>query len=196
MTDVGKFVIFKPVPGGYVYRAPNSWLFGPRDHYLVNEAQKAEILAMFRSWSRPVFWIGLSLLLGVVSFLWAASLRGLSSILIMIVLTFSIFTAVLISRRLLLRRLRPILGTLPPTNERITNLESRQAIAKAGLLGGRPIPNMARITALLAGILTYLYLPNALDLPQQYALLIGFGVFVIVAVLWPLLARLFQAPTR
>jgi hypothetical protein len=37
-------MLFKPVPGGFVYRAPNPWIFGRADHYVVNEQQKAELL--------------------------------------------------------------------------------------------------------------------------------------------------------
>jgi hypothetical protein len=46
----------------------------------------------------------------------------------MIAMILSIYPAFVISRQLLLRRLRPILATLPPTNERITSLEVRQAM--------------------------------------------------------------------
>ena len=65
-----------------------------------------------------------------------------------------------------------------------------------GLLGARSTG--AHIAALIAGIATYLYLhyAHALDIPQHYALLIGFVAYVIVAVLWGLIARLFQEPTR
>jgi hypothetical protein len=46
----------------------------------------------------------------------------------MIAMILSIYPAFVISRQLLLHRLRPILATLPPTNERITSLEVRQAM--------------------------------------------------------------------
>ena len=141
VTDFGKFVVFKPVSGGYVYRAPNAWLFGTRDHYLANDAQKGEILAAITSSGRPVLWImGLSwitlcLLMTAGSLLWAHRLGyrapGLSAVLVMIVMTFSVYAAMLISRQLLLFRLRPILATLQPTSERITNLEERQAWTNA-----------------------------------------------------------------
>src|SRR5580693_7314394 len=39
-------MLFKPVPGGFIYRAPNPWIFGRADHYVVNEQQKAEVLGM------------------------------------------------------------------------------------------------------------------------------------------------------
>jgi hypothetical protein len=37
---------FKPVAGGWVFRAPIAWYFGRRPHYLVNETQKARIAAI------------------------------------------------------------------------------------------------------------------------------------------------------
>jgi hypothetical protein len=38
--------MFKPVPGGHVFRAPSQWVFWRRRYYLVNETQRAEF---FRS---------------------------------------------------------------------------------------------------------------------------------------------------
>ena len=57
MTDFGKFIVFKPVSGGYVYGAPNRWLFGFREHFLVSDEQKAAILATVATSVRPVLWI-------------------------------------------------------------------------------------------------------------------------------------------
>jgi hypothetical protein len=140
MIDVGTLVAFKPVPGGYVYRAPSAWLFGPRNHYLVNEAEKAEILSIIRGSSGPVLWIaGLSSIASIVlgaGLLWTyrsshpqSTLADIAAWIIMIVL---IFAGLLISRGFLMHRLRPILAGLPLTNERITTLEARQLVAKAG----------------------------------------------------------------
>jgi hypothetical protein len=138
VTDFGRFVVFKPVSGGYVYGAPNAWLFSSRQHFLVTEEQKAAILAALTSSTRPVLWItgiswiALSALLGTALPLWVyrsgyhpAGLHGISAMIAMIL---SIYPAFVISRQLLLHRLRPILATLPPTNERITSLEVRQAM--------------------------------------------------------------------
>src|SRR6202040_113302 len=41
-------LVFKKVAGGYVYRAPNPWLFGKGRHYLVSEAQKEEIAEILK----------------------------------------------------------------------------------------------------------------------------------------------------
>jgi hypothetical protein len=63
----------------------------------------------------------------------------------MIAVILSVYPAFVISRQLLLRRLRPILATLPPTSERITSLEVRQAM----LAIAKPIsPTRRRIVRL------------------------------------------------
>jgi hypothetical protein len=45
--------LFKRVPSGWVFRTPNPWVFGDTPHYLVNEAQKAQIGALLTP-RRPV----------------------------------------------------------------------------------------------------------------------------------------------
>src|SRR5258705_10775537 len=50
---LNSIIFFKPVPEGYVFRAPNPWIFGPADHYLVSEAQRDEIAAiLLPKWPR------------------------------------------------------------------------------------------------------------------------------------------------
>src|ERR1700691_5658264 len=45
--DTVEAIIFKPAAGGgFVFQAPKPWLFGEARNYLVNEAQKAEILTV------------------------------------------------------------------------------------------------------------------------------------------------------
>ena len=53
-SKLAALTIFKPVPGGYVYCAPDR-VFGPSRCYLVNEAQKAEIIALTTP-RRPILW--------------------------------------------------------------------------------------------------------------------------------------------
>jgi hypothetical protein len=152
-------VYFKPVSGGYVYRAPNTWLFGSAEHFLVTEGQKAEIFATVTSTIRPVLWITgiswitLSVLLGMALSLWAYRAgyytSGLDGVSAMIAMMLSIYPAFLLSRQLLLHRLRPILATLPPTNERITSLEERQAIQATPPV---PISTTRRIIVKICGV--------------------------------------------
>src|SRR5579872_3499209 len=59
-------VNFKQVPNGCVYRAPSYWMFGPARHYLANEAQMAEIVAVLTP-RRPILfqsllWIAFTLM--------------------------------------------------------------------------------------------------------------------------------------
>jgi hypothetical protein len=141
MTDLGKYVVFKPVSGGYVYRRPAGWLFVSKDHFLVTEEQKAAILttltASSRSllWIMGISWIALSALSGTAMSLWAYRsgyyTPGLSGVIVMMAMALSIIPAVVIVRHAMLRRLRPILATLPRTSERITRLEERQQAIKA-----------------------------------------------------------------
>jgi hypothetical protein len=139
VIELRKFVVyFKPVSGGYVYRAPNNWLFGSGEHFLVTEGQKAAVLAIVTSTIRPVLWmtglawITLSVLLGMALSFWAYRAgyhaSGMSGVSAMLSMLLSIYPAFLLSRQLLLHRLRPILATLPPTSERITRLEESQAL--------------------------------------------------------------------
>ena len=37
---------FKRVAGGHIFQAPNPWIFGRSSHYLVNDTQKAQLLAI------------------------------------------------------------------------------------------------------------------------------------------------------
>ena len=68
-----KVVTFKPVAGGWVYRAPNPWVFGDAPHYLVNDAQKAQIEAIIIP-RRPVLF-GVLLVAGIVA--WVFALVGI-----------------------------------------------------------------------------------------------------------------------
>ena len=184
MADFGRFVVIKPVSGGYVYGAPNAWLFGSREHFLVTEGQKAAILAIIASstrsllWITGISWIALSALLGTALSLWAyrsgyhaAGLNGVSAMIAMIL---SIYPAFVISRQLLLRRLRPVLATLPPTNERITSLEVRQAmqaIAKPISPTRRRIVRLASVGAIACALAAMI--ARAIDMyePNQSKLL-------------------------
>ncbi len=46
-SDVrSNLLYFKRVPEGFVFRAPNPWIFGAADHYLVSETQRDAIAAI------------------------------------------------------------------------------------------------------------------------------------------------------
>src|SRR5262249_32039507 len=45
--------LFKPTANGWIFRAPNPWLFGRGPHYVVNDEQRAQIAELLRP-TRPV----------------------------------------------------------------------------------------------------------------------------------------------
>ena len=51
-----KAAYFRPAAGGFVYRAPNPWIYGRPHHYLVSTAQREGIVAILaprsQSWAR------------------------------------------------------------------------------------------------------------------------------------------------
>ena len=62
---------FKPVPGGWIYRAPNPRVFGDAPRYLVNDAQKAEIEAIVAPRRSPL--VSVILIIGMVAWLVAVT---------------------------------------------------------------------------------------------------------------------------
>jgi hypothetical protein len=169
MTDLAKFVVFKPVPGGYVYAPPTAWLFGSRKFFLVTEDQKAALLALYTAssqlvlWTIGISWIALTALLGTALSLWAQrfgyDVLGLLGLIVMIATVVSIYPAFVAGRYVLLQRLGPILTTLPPTKQRITALEERQALKAAGAGQAAALSparrRIVRIASLVAMVATF-----------------------------------------
>ena len=128
MSNLSKYIIFKPVPGGYVYRVPNAWVFGSGIHLLVDGDQKAAIIRTMDS--VPLFpiiagsWVALSVLFGTAA-LWATQSLSHRDVLVSISVLIALYGALFISRRVLLSRLRPIIGGLPTSDERITKADMR-----------------------------------------------------------------------
>jgi FtsH-binding integral membrane protein len=128
--------IFKPVPGGYVYCAPDR-VFGPSRCYLVNEAQKAEIVAITTP-RRPillqvVLWLAFALIVVVSELiLWAYTGHdnptATDGLVVFIVAILGAVVGLALLRSWKLRRLRPVLAGLPLTDERITSHDVQQAM--------------------------------------------------------------------
>lgn len=130
-------ILFKPATGGFIYRAPNPWVFGAADHFLVNEAQKHDILEIVVA-RRPILRLAaitVALLLwgiGIGTLCWAFSGHEdptAADVVVMIVMTIAaMFLALHGEIRRKLRRLQPILAGLPRSNEPITSAELRKAM--------------------------------------------------------------------
>ena len=171
MSNLSKYVTFKPVPGGYVYRIPNAWVFGSGVHLLVNDGQKAAIVKTMDS--VPLFpiiaasWVTLSILLGTAA-LWVAQSPSYSAsnVLIGISVVFSLYGALFISRRVLLSRLQPIIAGLPTTDEQITRADLRITTPPVVLS-----PTRMRILKacfiMMPFILVSLLLSRAVDMHQE-----------------------------
>jgi hypothetical protein len=133
-------MLFRPVPGGYVYREPYRWPFGDAPHYLVNEEQQAELLAVIVP-KRPILWqviLWSTLCLMVAAAgvtVWLYTGHDTPTGLDTLAMAALIFVQVILGLAILFwsrrRRLRPLLATLPPTDLRITQSEMRAAAANA-----------------------------------------------------------------
>ena len=169
MSNLSKYVIFKPVPGGYVYRIPNAWVFGSGVHLLVDDGQKAAIIKTMDS--VPLFpiiaasWVTLSILFGTAA-LWAAPSHGVRDVLVATSVVFSLYGALFISRRVLLSRLRPITAGLPTTNERITRADMR-ATTPAVALSPTRLRILKVCFILMPFILVSLLISRAVDMHQE-----------------------------
>jgi len=109
---------FKPVPEGYLYRAPSPWLFGPTRHYVVTEQQKAALALHHRAMLQQAFWliIAMAALAAPLASLFPPTegIRFISaSILIGLAIGLSL-------NALLVHKVRPIIAGLTPSAERIT----------------------------------------------------------------------------
>jgi hypothetical protein len=152
---------FKLAPEGHVFQAPSPWMLARPRYYLVNDAQKAELLAGLGRWRLLLMIalvaegaLALSITLSVI--LWpgtfgplllpfhqqlGASLFALLLGTLMILLMVPLFA---VPQVYLARALRPILANAPRSEQRITLGEQLPTIATSvsgkvlviGLIGG------------------------------------------------------------
>jgi hypothetical protein len=135
LADNREALMFKKVPEGYVFRAPNRWVFGHARFYLVNEAERKKLLAIVTARSQWVFWIVLTVLIGVSTAGLAygsgdANPTARDFVIMLVLLPAWLYAALLMSTRPTVRRLQPLLAGLPPTDRRITAADLRQAARK------------------------------------------------------------------
>jgi hypothetical protein len=135
MADNREAIMFKKVPDGYVFRAPNPWVLGRAKFYLVDEAQKTKLLAIITARSQAVFWVMFAGLIGI-STPALAYLSGHANptprdfVVMLALVPIWLYAAALVSVRPTARRLQPLLAGLPRTDQRITAAEMRQAVRK------------------------------------------------------------------
>jgi hypothetical protein len=169
MSNLSKYAIFKPVAGGYVYRAPDAWVFGSGTHLLVNDGQKDAIIRTMDT--VPLFpiiaasWVALSVLFGGTA-LWAAQSSSHKDVLVFMSVLLALYGALFISRRVLLSRLRPIIVELPTTDERITRSDIRSKTPPVVLSPTR-LKILKGCFILMPLILISLLISRAVDMHQE-----------------------------
>jgi hypothetical protein len=140
MSNEVESVLFKQVPGGYVFQQPSPWVFGRSSRYLVNDAQKAALLAIITP-RRPIgrivaITVGLTLwAVAAPTIVWAVSSHdeptASDAFAMLALILVPMFVALVVALQRNLRRMRPVLAGAPRTNERITRGEVRHAMASA-----------------------------------------------------------------
>ncbi len=115
-------VAFKPRADGFVYCPPNPWLFGRNRYYLVNEAQKSDLTRLHRRMLLVMFWmiVGGGAVAGPLVGAYASTQPWITLGLAML-----IGLAIGIAGKLwLFVKVRPIIASLTPTDERITQADT------------------------------------------------------------------------
>ncbi|MBA2399805.1 MAG: hypothetical protein H0V72_14095 [Bradyrhizobium sp.] len=136
MADNREAIMFKAVQDGYVFRALNPFVFGRARYYLVNEAQKAQLLAIVTARSPAVsFWLVLLVLIavgtGAVAYATGHDDPTVSDVVILLALIpLWLYAAVLVSQYPTARKLQPLLAGLQPTDQSITSTDLRKAVRK------------------------------------------------------------------
>ena len=143
MWNVGDIELarFKRVAGGYIFQAPNPWIFGRSSHYLVNDTQKAQLLAIITP-RRPMLTVAVITaaialwVVAVAAIVWVFGAgqdqpTGPEMIAMALLTVVPMFLVLVLALRRNLRRMQPALVGAPLTDERISRQELRQAMAKA-----------------------------------------------------------------
>lgn len=193
MTDTRTQIaatLFRPAPGGYVYREPYRWPFGEAPHYLVNADQKAALLAIIVP-KRPilwqvVLWSTLCLMVAIACVgLWLYTGHDNPTALDILAMFILTVAQVIVALAILFwwkrRRLRPLLATLTPTDLRITQIEMRAAATNA--MSGKQL-----VIAAVAGVFaaTAMLINAALQLAwrQPIGLLWLAGSLIFTGLAW------------
>jgi hypothetical protein len=110
--------VFKPVSGGYIYRAPSPWLFFGGQNYRVDETQKRELASQHRWMLRWTFW--LIIIFGAAGGPVAAGFsynHGVAALVASLLVGLVIGVAL---NEALVLKVRPIVAGLAPTSETVT----------------------------------------------------------------------------
>ena len=145
-----KAAFFRATQDGYLYRAPNPYVFGRAKHYIVTEAQREAILDVLAPpattpAARPsktilgfsaIGVLGLALPVFLIG-LYPTNLPGAEYAItvlaaLLVPLLVAMFAMIYRLAALQVAELRPILASARPTDERITNADARWSLQTSG----------------------------------------------------------------
>ena len=147
-------IAFKPVAEGYVYRAPNPWLFGRGRYYQVNEDQKAELVVHHGRTMRWTFWMiviaaGIGAPLAAPFFPDHSWMTLTASALIGFAIGFALNVALCL-------KVGPIVAGLAPTSRRITRgdaFRTQLAVMSRRTMLGFAVLDLTLFALVVAGAL-------------------------------------------
>jgi hypothetical protein len=169
-------IFFKPLPGGFVFAAPNPWVIGRTNHYFITEAQKDEVSAAAQP---PSFIAVFSTLLAIMilglgaamAFIWYRhsyhfnKFTWSDDFVLLAALMLSMMLALGIAFRSRTNRLRPLLANLPKSDVRITRGDVRRATLD--MFSAKQLWLQAALSAFAAamclGFVVFKYLRNAVS---------------------------------
>jgi hypothetical protein len=196
MTDTTSVesINFKQVPGGFVFRAPSTWLFGRANHYLATETQKHEIVAILAQ-RRPVLfltmlWLILCLMVAAACLaVWAYTGHDTPTTLDIAVMIAIVAVEVVAGLQLLfwwrLRRLRPILGALRPTEEKITYRDMQAAATDVASVKQLTVVTISSACACTVFAFSFiLYLALGMSLLMALFQLVMAVLMGLITVIW------------
>jgi len=133
MSTILERRMFKAVPGGYVFQPPPPTAFHDTCSYLVNESQKADILAIYSTGSatraRFVMATAAALAVAIGMLLYSRDAPGLLiALMVVVVWLISMMLGFSLVWHLKLRELRPVLADLPQSDERLFSVRGRKLV--------------------------------------------------------------------
>jgi len=183
--------MFKPVLGGYVFQSPA--LMGDGRNHIVNEAQKTAIMNILERWVFLIIFsvslafplmLGLAIgLITAVAAIWHAS-PGSFAVGIVVLLVLVGVVIVVVPIAYARRKLRPLLATLPTTEERITFRERSETAARtvSGVRLGLGLG--LGVLMMFVGIMSVIYEQRVF-----FGYIFGFGIAFSAYCVWLIALR-------
>ena len=200
-VDFIKRAYFRETTGGFVYRAPNPWLVGHADHYLVSAPQRDEIVAILSSpnlipGSRPRptpaliigrIVVGLALMLVLPTVLWPNT-PAIATVVFMLELLVFLLVGRHLSAQRRLTLLQPILASASKTSERLLPWTLRSALSPQT----KATPRQMMIAGIINAALFVLFTPNAISSWQRHgvSLIDPFWLLVVVPIYFGIIAAI------